>query len=127
MKIKISKQLEIYGKNTCSPLRRNPFVADQKVSDDLQAEHVVVIAEEEVEEEQLGDGVEAVAQLDDDVAARQVVAVQTAGHEDAVTRQQLTGTRHAAGATISTSHQIAVQKVNGVPSLTRTHSHNVSS
>jgi len=79
MKIKISKQLEIYGKNTCSPLRRNPFVADQKVSDDLQAEHVVVIAEEEVEEEQLGDGVEAVAQLDDDVAARQVVADVTSG------------------------------------------------
>jgi len=43
-----------------SPLRRNPFFAEQQVPDDVHSEHVEVVSEEDVEQEQLTDGVDAV-------------------------------------------------------------------
>ena len=55
----------------------------------MHPETVVIVSEEDVEQKQLTDGVDTVEQLDDDVAARQVVAVQSAEDADAVTRQQL--------------------------------------
>jgi len=84
----------------------------------VDAEYVVVVSEEDVEQEQLSDSVDEVEQFDDDVAAREVVAVQSSRHEDAVTGHQLTYTRHAARAPVTTSHQIAVQQVNSVPTHT---------
>jgi len=56
----------------------------------MHPETVVIVSQEDVEQKQLTDGVDAVEHLDDDVAARQVVAVQSAEDADAVTRQQLT-------------------------------------
>jgi len=84
--------------------------------DDVHSEHVVVVSEEDVQQEQLTDGVDAVQQFDDDVGARQVVAVQSTGHEDAVMRHHLASARQASGPMITPSHQIAVQQVNCVPS-----------
>jgi len=78
----------------------------------VHAEHVVVVSEEDVEQEQLTDGVDAVHQLDEDVTTRQIVAVQSARHADAVTRQQLASARQTAGPTVSTSHQVTIQQVN---------------
>ena len=85
----------------------------------MHSEPVEVVSEEDVEQEQLSDGVEAVEQFDDDVAAAQIVAVQSAGHEDAVTRHELASARQTASSTITSCHQVTVQQVNGVPSYLR--------
>jgi len=71
------------------PLRRNPFFAEQQVPDDVHSEHMVIVSQEDVEQKQLTDGVDAVQQLDEDIATRQIVAVQSTRHTDAVTRYQL--------------------------------------
>ena len=98
------------------PLRRNPFIAVQQVPDDVQSEDVVVVSEEDVEQKQLTDGVDAVQQFDEHVTACQVVAVQFAGDEDALTRQQLAKSWQTSGPLITACHQITIQQVNGEPS-----------
>jgi len=95
------------------PLGRSPFFAKQQVPDDVHAEHVEVVSEKDVEQEQLTDRVDAVQQFDDDVGKRQIVAGHTSGHEDAVTRQKFASSWQTPSPVITTCHQIAVQQVHG--------------
>jgi len=77
--------------------------AVQQVPDDVQSEDVVVVSEEDVEQKQLTDGVDAVQQFDKHIAARQVVAVQSARHADAVTFSDLLSWRSTYHSTQGTS------------------------
>ena len=90
------------------------------MSDNVHAKHVVVVSEEDVEQEQLTDGVDAVHQLDEDVATRQIVAVQSARDEDAMTRQQLAKAWETSCPLITSCHQITIQQVHGEPSNSTT-------
>ena len=89
--------LEITVRHSRKARRLGPVHALGQVVHHLEPVHVIVRAQELVENEQLSDGVGQVEQLDEHVDGDQVVAVALAPHEAAVLGDLLTDADKAAG------------------------------
>ena len=93
--VRVLPDPEVAHGNPRKPIRSFPFVAHQQMAYDVDSEDVEVVTEEDVEQEELSDRVGRVQDLDEEVAERQIVAVQLAVREDAMFGQRLAYPRHA--------------------------------
>ena len=84
------------------------------MAQDVDSEDVEVVTEEDVEQEELSDRVGRVQDLDEEVAERQIVAVQLAVDEYTDPGQDLHDPGRTSGSVRTMNEEVAIQQMDRV-------------
>jgi len=100
-----------------------PVLTTDEPVDDMQAVQTIVNLEEDIEQEQLGDGVDDVDQFDHHIAWDEVIAVQFAADKAADLGYEMLDADYASSAVFALSQHISVHLIDHVSQRLHTHHH----